>query len=679
MPTSVTRAWGLAAALLVTLLITGAPALAAAPDPVAACDGTAWTATAVAGRDAVSCDDGRVRDWQRLRIEDARVARGSSGGATLVFVVTRPEAGNPVAVDYATADGTAVAGADYTAVSGQLVLEADETSATIAVPVTSLARAGDDRRLSLTLADPSGVVVLDRGHAVGWILNRFFRPEFQPDAEYMCDGGFFSLGSRPEGGKAVICLGKFVAPIVSAPVVDRRAGAATFTITRPPEADGDNPDGGYGSYFIAYSTVDGTATAGVDYTAVSGRAILSTYQRTTTVSVPVDPARARDGRTFSLQLTTDAPGTPIGVAADGRGTLVPVTATATIRRLGGPIALPESGVARVGSALTAAPGADGYAWSRCDAAGACEPIAGATARSYTPTAADAGRSLRVRATAPDPQGGTQVDDADPVGPVRPLPARPSVDGGPAEGAATAATFALAGKEDDASWECALDDGPFAACDEDGDGAVALDGLAPGAHTFAVRQRTVDGVASDPATRAWTVVAARAPDPDPGTPDPGARTPTPEPGARTPTPEPQPGAPSPEPDPRAPAPRAPAAGAATTPRVAGVREQNRSVTRAVAGATNVVLHCSRRCSLRAALTIPARDARRLGLRSTTIGSARGSTRDRGLVRLRVRLDARAAPRLLRIARPLRVVAVVPNPAGEPVRVSFRLKPAGRAAR
>ncbi|HST40199.1 MAG TPA: hypothetical protein VLK58_11845, partial [Conexibacter sp.] len=68
MSTTVTRALGLAAALLISFLSAASTASAATPDPVAACDGTAYTATTVAGLDAVACDDGRVRDWQRISV-----------------------------------------------------------------------------------------------------------------------------------------------------------------------------------------------------------------------------------------------------------------------------------------------------------------------------------------------------------------------------------------------------------------------------------------------------------------------------------------------------------------------------------------------------------------------------------------------------------------------------------
>ena len=65
-----------------------------------------------------------------------------------------------------------------------------------------------------------------------------------------------------------------------------------------------------------------------------------------------------------------------------------------------------AGAAQQGQTLTAdagvwtgSPSAFAYVWSRCDAAGAtCTPIAGATARTYVPTAADSGATLRVDVT-----------------------------------------------------------------------------------------------------------------------------------------------------------------------------------------------------------------------------------------------------------------------------------------
>ena len=69
-----------------------------------------------------------------LSVADATVQEGP--GAVLEFVVSLDrERHAPVTVDYATADGTAVAGEDYTAASGALAFAAGETEKTVSVPV----------------------------------------------------------------------------------------------------------------------------------------------------------------------------------------------------------------------------------------------------------------------------------------------------------------------------------------------------------------------------------------------------------------------------------------------------------------------------------------------------------------------------------------------------------------
>ena len=77
------------------------------------------------------------------------------------------------------------------------------------------------------------------------------------------------------------------------------------------------------------------------------------------------------------------------------------------------------GAPQEGATLTATPGTwDGsptsyaYAWSSCDASGAnCSPIAGATAKTYTPATADVGHTLRVTVTATNGGGKTSATSA----------------------------------------------------------------------------------------------------------------------------------------------------------------------------------------------------------------------------------------------------------------------------
>src|SRR5690606_23063191 len=71
-----------------------------------------------------------------LAINNASVTEGNSGSTNATFTVTLSAAsGRVVTVNYTTANGTATAGQDYTAVSGTLTFNPGTTSQTIVVPV----------------------------------------------------------------------------------------------------------------------------------------------------------------------------------------------------------------------------------------------------------------------------------------------------------------------------------------------------------------------------------------------------------------------------------------------------------------------------------------------------------------------------------------------------------------
>ena len=127
---------------------------------------------------AVCTEDGRmlaggtsatVQGPATFSVEDAEVEEAE--GATLDFVVklSRSKA-IAVTVDYATSDGTATAGVDYTATSGKLTFTAGQTSKTIQVPVVNDAHDEGDETVKLTLSNPVGAA-LDDATATGTISN----------------------------------------------------------------------------------------------------------------------------------------------------------------------------------------------------------------------------------------------------------------------------------------------------------------------------------------------------------------------------------------------------------------------------------------------------------------------------------------------------------------------------
>ena len=104
-----------------------------------------------------------------LSVADALAEEGVD--ATLEFVVTMSRvAAGPVTVAYATTDGTAQAGQDYTATSGTLTFAPGVTTHTIAVPVLDDAHDDTEETFTLTLSTPSGAWLED-GEATGTIRN----------------------------------------------------------------------------------------------------------------------------------------------------------------------------------------------------------------------------------------------------------------------------------------------------------------------------------------------------------------------------------------------------------------------------------------------------------------------------------------------------------------------------
>ena len=109
-----------------------------------------------------------------LSAADARVREASD--ATLDFAVTLSRASSArVAVAYATADGSATAGSDYTARKGELRFAPGETEKTVSVTVLDDAHDEGEETLTLRLSAATGAVIAD-GVATGTIENTDHMP-----------------------------------------------------------------------------------------------------------------------------------------------------------------------------------------------------------------------------------------------------------------------------------------------------------------------------------------------------------------------------------------------------------------------------------------------------------------------------------------------------------------------
>jgi ELWxxDGT repeat protein len=96
----------------------------------------------------------------RLTMNDIRVAEGDLGTAPARFTVSlSAPSTQTVTVDYATSDGTALAGSDYNAASGTLTFAAGETSKNIDVLVRGDGFPENNETFALTLRNASGATL----------------------------------------------------------------------------------------------------------------------------------------------------------------------------------------------------------------------------------------------------------------------------------------------------------------------------------------------------------------------------------------------------------------------------------------------------------------------------------------------------------------------------------------
>ena len=125
------------------------------------CRRTAAPSTRVYGR--CSGPSGRSstpRTWRpgapSLSIIDVTVTEGHAGTTSATFTVTlAPASGATVTVGYATSDGTATAGSDYTAASGTLTFAPQQATQTITVPVQGDGAIEPNETFTVTLSVPT--------------------------------------------------------------------------------------------------------------------------------------------------------------------------------------------------------------------------------------------------------------------------------------------------------------------------------------------------------------------------------------------------------------------------------------------------------------------------------------------------------------------------------------------
>lgn len=203
------------------------------------------------------------------------VVEGSS--AIEITVVRTNGSDGDVSANFTTVAGTADAGLDFEATSGTLFFPSGVTQQTLSIPLLDdEVFEGDGETFSVILSDPSGGVRL--GSATEAIV---------------------SITDQPAGSLALQRSSFTLAPGEDIEVVVVRS------------------DGVEGQVTIDYSTEDGTAVAGVDYTAAGGTLVFAPGEtrQSFRISSLVDPDGTQteaEIRTFTINLSNPTGGAALG-------------------------------------------------------------------------------------------------------------------------------------------------------------------------------------------------------------------------------------------------------------------------------------------------------------------------------------------------------------------------------
>ena len=217
-----------------------------------------------------------------LSIADLSVAEGNGDHAHFMFVVTLDRAADgPVTVAYSTANGTAKAGTDYVASSGTVTFDAGETSKMVHVDIKGDVLAEGNETFKINLSSPTGATIAD-GTAIGTIID---------------DDGAAALPALSIADLSVAEGNGDHAHFMFVVTLDK---AATGPVT------------------VAYSTANGTATAGSDYVASNGTLTFAAGETSKTVHVDISGDTVFEGNeTFAVTLSNASGATLADATAVG--------------------------------------------------------------------------------------------------------------------------------------------------------------------------------------------------------------------------------------------------------------------------------------------------------------------------------------------------------------------------
>lgn len=223
-----------------------------------------------------------------LRFDAASYSVDESAGSLTVTVVREIGSDGAVSVQYTTGDGSAAAGADYTATSGKLSwADGDAAAKSIMIPILPDTIFEADETLSLSLGAATGGAVLGTPNGVTATI---VDDDVAANGSLQLDAA--SYQAREDGG------------------------SLNITVNRVGGSDG--------AVSVRYATSSGTATSGSDFTSASGTlSWASGDSAAKTVAIAILQDGMAEGReTFGFALSSPTGGAALGSPSAATATLI---------------------------------------------------------------------------------------------------------------------------------------------------------------------------------------------------------------------------------------------------------------------------------------------------------------------------------------------------------------------
>jgi hypothetical protein len=199
-------------------------------------------------------------------------AASGNEGSPLSFTVTRPSTTVAATVNYATSNGTALHGVNYTTTTGTLNFPAGVSSAVFTVPTIDDLVVTSNLNMTVTLSSPSIGSNISNAAALGTINNIDIAPSLS-----------IASSAASEGS-----------PL-------------TFTVSRSGATGG--------AATVNYATSNGTAASGTNYTATSGTLSFAAGVTPQTFTVPtIDDHVYTSNLTMTATLSAPSAGTTLGTS-----------------------------------------------------------------------------------------------------------------------------------------------------------------------------------------------------------------------------------------------------------------------------------------------------------------------------------------------------------------------------